>query len=92
MSLKYDATVAALERYDGVDGSDVELACRTRGDWVDLSGFTDARKVAADRVRAAFYRDARAFMSEEQVGLMSVERIRRALGPTLAGKFLGLLP
>jgi hypothetical protein len=92
MGMKYEATLAALERYDAVDRPTADKLRHNGSRSLNLSGFTNARRWAADRVRAAFYRDTLSFNTEENVALMSVERIRRAIGGTPLGKLLGFLP
>ena len=91
-SMKYQATSAALERYDAIDKPAYEAIERDHGTSLDMSGFVSARKLAADRVRAAYVKDTQSFCNPENVELMSVDVIRRAVGGTLAGKMLGLLP
>ena len=92
MSMKYEATLAALELYDAVDRPAADKLRRNGGKSFNLSGFDIARHRAADRVRAAFYFDTRAFNTEENVALMPVDKIRRAIAGTPLGKLLGLLP
>jgi hypothetical protein len=90
--MKYQATSAALGRYDSIDKPAFEAIEKSLGAALDMSGFVSARKLAADRVRAAYLKDTEAFSSPENVELMSVEVIRRTIGGTLAGKMLQLLP
>ena len=91
MTLTYEATRAALDHYDRVDAPALDAMRRDKS-CADLTAFTHARRKAADRVRAAFLKDIGERDTEENVALMSVERIRARLEKTLLGKMLGLLP
>ncbi|HET9576753.1 MAG TPA: hypothetical protein VFP44_02940 [Usitatibacter sp.] len=90
--MDYEATNAALEYYDTVSEPAFDAIRGNGGSSLDMSGYDSARRVAADRVRAAYLKDTGHFNSPENVELMSVERIRRAVGGTILGKMLGLLP
>ena len=90
--MRYQATSVALDRYDAVDKPAFEAIERRHGSSLDMSGFVCARRLAADRVRAAYLKDTETFSNPENVELLSVEVIRRTVGGTLAGKMLGLLP
>ena len=90
--MKYQATSAALDRYDAVDKPAFEAFGKNNGKSLDMPGFVAARRLAADRVRAAYLKDTQAFSSPENVELMSVDVIRRTIGGTFAGKMLSLLP
>ena len=90
--MKYQATSAALGHYDKVDKPAFEAIEKNHGTILDMSGFVSARKLAADRVRAAYLKDTQAFSNPENVELLSVDVIRRIIGGTLAGKMLQLLP
>jgi hypothetical protein len=90
--MKYQATSAALEHYDAVDKPAYEAIEKDHGTSLDMSGFVCARRLAADRVRAAYAKDTQSFSNPENVELLSVDVIRRTIGGTLAGKMLGLLP
>ena len=90
--MKYEATSAALGHYDAIDKPAYEAIERNHGTSLDMAGFVSARKVAADRVRAAYLEDTQAFSSPENVELLSVDVIRKIIGGTLAGKMLQLLP
>jgi hypothetical protein len=92
MDSTFAATHAALDQYDAVDGPAVEALRRNRAGSVNLTGFVTARKSAADLVRAAYLHDTEDINTPENVELMSVERIRAAIGGTFLGRMLGLLP
>jgi hypothetical protein len=92
MSPTFEATQAAIEHFDAVDQPALDAMRGNNGTSLNLSGFAQARKVAADRVRAAYLEDTRHFNTSELVELMSVDRIRRAMGGTFLGKLLGFLP
>lgn len=92
MDSRYEATQAALEHFDTVDQPAVDGARSNGAGTLNLSGYVSARKVAADRVRAAYLKDTGHFNSQEIVELMSVDRIRKAVGGTILGKLLGMLP
>ncbi len=92
MSPKYEATQAALERFDAVDMPALEAMHKRNGAAVNLSGVTQAEHAAADRVREAYLRDTQDFHLAQDVELMSVDAIRKAVGGTLLGKILGVLP
>ena len=90
--MDYAATQAALEHFDAVDEPALEGIRRNGGTSLNMSGFVDARRLAADRVRAAYLADTQAFNSPENVDLMSVDKIRKAIAGTFLGKMLGRLP
>lgn len=92
MKPRYEATRAALEHFDRVEQPALEVLRKRNGAAVNLAGFTDARKVAADKVRAAFLADTPGVNTPEIVEVMSVERIRKAVRNTLLGQMLGFLP
>ncbi len=94
MKARFPATRAALEHFDNVDGPACEALCKGKAKAANLAAFTQARKSAADRVRAAFLLEAEALdiSSPENVELMSVEKIRRTVNPPLLGRMLALLP
>lgn len=89
MKLRYEATHAALEHFDHVDKPAFDALRKT---CTSLPRLDEARKRAADRVRAAFLHDTEDFNTPEFVDLMSVERIRAAAHDTFLGAVLGLLP
>lgn len=90
--MEYEATNAALEYYDAVSEPAFDAIRSNGGSSLDMSGYSSARRQAADRVRAAYLKDTERFNSPENVELMSVDRIRQAVRGTLLGKMLGLLP
>ena len=92
MKPTFDATTAALAHFDAVSQPALNVMRKSNGSPVNFGGYVDARKVAADRVRAAYLQDTEHFNTEENVKLMSVERIRRAVSGTILGKMLGMLP
>lgn len=92
MDLTFSATHQALDQYDAVDGPAVDAMRRTLTGVIDVWGFDDARKRAADKVRAAYLVDTGDLNTEENVELMSVEKIRDATSSTVIGRMLGLLP
>lgn len=81
----FPATKAALERFDRVD----EPALHDRR---DLRPLVEARRAAADRVRAAYLRDTPDVSTPENVELMSVDEIRSIVRGTPLGRLLGMLP
>jgi len=91
MSHRFDATRAALGRFDAVDRPAYE-ALRTNGHANDVDGFDLARQVAADKVRAAYFADTADFNELHNVELMSVDVIRRDIRGTLLGAILRFLP
>lgn len=92
MIFRYEATHAALDQFDNVDRPAFE-ALRTNGSAAaNLRRFIEARKAAADRVRAAFLHDTQDFNTPEFVAVMSVDRIRLAARDTFLGHLLVLLP
>jgi hypothetical protein len=58
----------------------------------DFPAFVEARRIAADRVRAAYSRDMRDVETPENIELMSVDSIRRLARHTLVGRMLSWLP
>jgi len=92
MDSRYATTQAALDHFDAVDHPAVETLQRRDGIAANFSRFVDARRAAADRVRAAYLHETEAFISEENVDLMSVEEIRESLKLTPLGRILKLLP
>ncbi len=90
--MDFEATSAALAHYDAVDQPAVDGIRKGNGASVNLRGYVSARKIAADKVRAAYLKDTEHFNSPENVELMSVEKIRKAVGGTILGKMLKLLP
>lgn len=92
MDLTFSATHEALEQYDAVDGPALDAMRRKMGGVVNVWGFDEARKRAADKVRAAFLVDTGDVNTEENVELMSIEKIRDATESTVIGRLLGLLP
>lgn len=92
MDATFPETHAALDHFDAVDQPALDARRKRLGVSVDLDGFVEARKRAADKVRAAFLHDTDAINTEENVELMSVDRIRAAIGGTFLGRMLKLLP
>jgi hypothetical protein len=92
MDTAFRATHLALDHYDAVDAPALELMHLKSALAANIAAFDDARKRAADKVRAAFVKDAGDVVAEENIGLMSVERIRDATERTLLGRMLALLP
>jgi len=90
--MRYEATHTALGRFDAVDHPAVEAIRAQRGTSLDMDAFVLARRLAADRVRAAYLQDTQRFSSPENVDLMSVDEIREQVAGTPLGKMLGLLP
>ena len=89
--IDWDATRAALERYDAIDKPAFD-ALQAGATACDLAVFVAARHQAADRVRAAYLRDTHDTTTPENLEVLSVEVIRRDAGGTPLGKMLALLP
>lgn len=90
MDSKFAGTREALDYFDSVDSPALDAMQKDRSP--NLSAFVDARRIAADRVRAAFSRDMRDVETPENIELMSVESIRRLARNTLVGRMLSWLP
>jgi hypothetical protein len=90
--MDFPATHAALDHFDAVDQPALDAMRRKQGGSLNLSVFNDARKRAADRVRAAYFKELGGNETEENVELMPVEKIRAAIERTFLGRMLGLLP
>jgi hypothetical protein len=91
MGSRFDGTREALDYFDSVDRPALDAMQKDRSP-NDLSAFVEARRIAADRVRAAFSRDMRDVETPENIELMSVESIRRLACHTLVGRMLSWLP
>ena len=91
MGSRFDGTREALAHFDSVDRPALD-AMEHGGSQNDLPAFVEARRIAADRVRAAYSRDMRDVETPENIELMSVESIRRLVRYTLAGRMLSWLP
>lgn len=91
MGSRFAATREALDYYDSVDMPALEAMQKVRSPG-NLSAFVDARRIAADRVRAAFSRDMRDVETPENIELMPVDLIRRLARYTLMGRMLSWLP
>ena len=92
MDSTFHATHAALGHFDAVDRPALDAMRRTLSGTLDLLGFDEARKCAADRVRAAYLVDTTGVNTQEIVELMSVDGIRQAIGGTFIGRLLARLP
>ena len=91
MGSRFDGTREALDYFDSVDRPALD-AMEQGGSSNDLPAFVEARKTAADRVRAAYSRDMRDVETPENIELMSVDSIRRIVRHTLVGRMLSWLP
>jgi hypothetical protein len=91
MGSRFAGTREALEYFDSVDRPLLD-AMEKDSSPGDFSALVDARRTAADRVRAAFSRDMRDVETPENIELMSVDSIRRLARHTLVGRMLGWLP
>lgn len=92
MDTTFRATHVALDHYDAVDRPALDEMHVSSRAAANLAAFSEARKRAADRVRAAFAKDAGDVVAGENIELMSVESIRDATGRTPLGRLLALLP
>lgn len=90
--MEFPATHAALDHFDAVDQPALDAMRHKQGGSLNLSVFNDARKRAADKVRAAYLKEIGGNETEENVELMSVEKIRGAIERTFLGRLLGMLP
>ena len=91
MGSRFAGTREALDYFDSVDRPALDAMEHGRSS-NDLSAFVEARRIAADRVRAAYSRDMRDVETPENIELMSVDLIRRLARHTLAGRMLSWLP
>lgn len=91
MGSRFAGTREALDYFDSVDRPALEAMQKDRSQ-SNLSAFVEARRIAADRVRAAYSRDMRDVETPENIELMSVDLIRRLARYTLAGRMLSWLP
>ena len=91
MGSRFDGTREALDYFDSVDRPALDEMERGRSP-TDLPAFVEARRIAADRVRAAYSRDMRDLENPENIELMSVESIRRLASDTLLRRILSWLP
>lgn len=91
MGTRFFGTREALDYFDRVDRPALEAMEKGRTS-NDFPAFVEARKTAADRVRAAFSRDMSDVETPENIELMSVDLIRRLARHTLAGRMLSWLP
>jgi hypothetical protein len=92
MDTAFRATHLALDHYDAVDAPALALMHRKSAIAANIAAFNEARKHAADKVRAAFAKDTGDVIAQENIELMSVEKIRDATERTLLGRLLALLP
>ena len=90
--MDFPVTHAAIDHFDAVDQPALDAMRHKQGGSLNLSVFNAARKSAADKVRAAYLEEIAGNETEENVELMSVEKIRAAIERTFLGRLLGLLP
>lgn len=91
MGSRFAGTREALAHFDSVDRPALDAMQKDRSP-NDLSSFVEARRIAADRVRAAYSRDMRDVETPENIELMSVESIRRLARYTPIARMLSWLP
>lgn len=89
--LQIRRTREALAYFDSVDRPALD-AMEHGHSSNDLPALVEARRIAADRVRAAYTRDMRDVETPENIELMSVESIRRLARNTLMGRMMSWLP
>jgi len=90
MSSIYESTQDALDHFNAVDQPALDALLRHKA--TDLSGFARARRLAVDRVRAAFLKDTQDFNTPENVELLSIDVIRREVRGTLLARLFSFLP
>lgn len=91
MGSRFTGTREALAYFDSVDKPTLDAMEHGRSS-NDLPAFVEARRTAADRVRAAYSRDMSDVETPENIELLSVESIRRLSHYTLLGRMFSWLP